>query len=1510
VGDGWRKSFFDEAGQYFVDALKDAVGRGRQRPRYEISGQQGLCRRWKEIILYNCRMNTTTLDNLGDRRPVSGPMEYVELGRLFAPVDKDKEISLEAPSSWGRKLFGWMNWAELLLLPRIVLLAEAGSGKTEEFQARCRALQGEGKPAFFVSVEDLVDIGFDASLDSDTAARLKEWQQDKSTGYFFIDSVDEARLNHKSFETALRRFARELGTGIARSHVLVSCRISDWKGRVDYNAVERLLPMPIAVSTVSPPDPDGALLKPIFEKRETKKEASETKPAALQIVRLVSLSDTDRRALATAARVPNLDAFMTAIARQGLEPLADRPGDLLELAEYWKAHGKFASLAQMTEYFVNLKLSERDTSRPDNAILTMERARRGAERIAAALTLGHTFTVRAPNQEADPTLAAGALDVKEILPDWSDAERGALLRRGVFAPATYGRVRFHHRGTQEYLAAHWLDGLLNAGCDRRLVMELLFASRYGTDTVVQSLRAEAAWLALAHQDICSELVRREPTTLIRNGDPASLPLSVRRDLLLRYATLHQSGDISNDRLDDRAVWLFSRGDLAGAVVAAWGCNNREDFRIHALRIVRDAKLASCQPLWREVLAQPPREEARDYLRAVALETAAACCDTHVLSQTTETLAASPGEFGEVTATNLAAVLFPQYLSVAQLLAVIAGCKPLPGNMVDGFAYALDKLFAACRNSKERSALLGGLAELALSPPLNGDHSGLSRRHHGLAEHLVPSVLQALDELGPERPGPELVRALMAIERTDRYHRHDDEQKVAARVRSNPLVNQALLWADVDGASGISQARPENVHQVHLYGGSLWSFGVADLPWLIGDIKGTRALSDRRLTLGIAVGVLMGAGEWEARQSELADAVKGQTELERELIKVSTPPSPSAALERMAIRESVYKQKREAEEAEAKQSWRTFRSELQADPSRISDTARLSPPDFVGFRDLQNLTRWLCSHTGDASEEKAVLNWRALETGFGSAAIATAYRKAMLHFWRVTPARWPERKDGGPITTYFITEIAYAGVCLEAAEDADWAKKLTSAEALRASELACRSGNGPPVWLDDLVKEQPTIALPELQRTLVEEWVGANDNHRFLHEYANAAEEPIPEVRGMLVELVLGDRPPSPRAAELGVRLIQNARIAVDRTRLAIVATARLDEVTKGSDPDPVAVNIALLIMADASSGVGRLRGWVIGAEPEAKKQRAAFILGRLFGRDHALVPRELEAITVEDLIALSRLAYTEVSPVEDVEHEGTFTPDLRDSAESARNAIVSAIIDRPGPDAYAALIEIGTSGIAGIRPTRFRELAHGKAERDAEIVPWSPKEVVAFEATSLLPVKTPESFYATVLRVLDEIRYGLTQEDASSRTLLQSAANEKQVQGWLWEQLKLRAQNRYHVHREPEVADKKEPDIVASAIAITAEVAIEVKNGNKRWTVLKLEDALTTQLAERYLRPVNRRHGVLVITLHRPRTWRDPINNATLSFANVVDRLTALAKTITTNDTGPITVRVVGIDVT
>jgi hypothetical protein len=137
------------------------------------------------------------------------------------------------------------------------------------------------------------------------------------------------------------------------------------------------------------------------------------------------------------------------------------------------------------------------------------------------------------------------------------------------------------------------------------------------------------------------------------------------------------------------------------------------------------------------------------------------------------------------------------------------------------------------------------------------------------------------------------------------------------------------------------------------------------------------------------------------------------------------------------------------------------------------------------------------------------------------------------------------------------------------------------------------------------------------------------------------------------------------------------------------------------------------------------------------------------------------------------------------------------------------------------------------------------------------------------------------------------------------------VQHWLYEQLSLRAKGRYHVHREAEVAEKNEPDIIISAVGAPVELAIEIKHGGKvSWSVRKLEAALSEQLVADYLRTAARRCGILVITHHGNRTWRASEDNAVVTFEALIDRLRSMARTITSNATGPVRAEVVGIDTT
>ncbi len=135
------------------------------------------------------------------------------------------------------------------------------------------------------------------------------------------------------------------------------------------------------------------------------------------------------------------------------------------------------------------------------------------------------------------------------------------------------------------------------------------------------------------------------------------------------------------------------------------------------------------------------------------------------------------------------------------------------------------------------------------------------------------------------------------------------------------------------------------------------------------------------------------------------------------------------------------------------------------------------------------------------------------------------------------------------------------------------------------------------------------------------------------------------------------------------------------------------------------------------------------------------------------------------------------------------------------------------------------------------------------------------------------------------------------------------MQPWLAEQLALRGRESITIAREKEIALGDLPDLTVSSTSAPVEVAIEVKHGDKEWSLPDLQSALSTQLAEDYLKAANRRHGVLVITNHRgSRFWRDRAQRRKIDFPTLIQILSEQASRIHANNSGPIVVRVRGLD--
>jgi hypothetical protein len=821
-------------------------------------------------------------------------MAFVEeLNRSFVPLSKNQEPTLDFGRIWGRKLGGWLEWSNLLERQRVVLLAEASSGKSEEFRNQAKLLNATGKTSFYLPIEELADQGFEAALDAAAAKQFEKWLGNTDDAWFFLDSIDEARLNRKSFSGAIKRFARELGSGVERARIYISCRVTDWNGAKDREAIAEWLPAWERAEASSVSD-ESLLLNPIFnraENRTQRAESEEKKPGELTVVQLIPLSTEQFRSLAKEFGITDLDRFVAAISRRGLEDFAERPGDLLDLAEYWKTHKQFRSLAEMVEHSITRKLRERNTNRADNATLSSVSARKGAARLAAALTFGKSFTLRAPNHDPDPSLAIGALDASLILNDWNEAQCSALLRRGVFAPATYGRIRFHHRSTQEYLTAKWLDDLLAANCPPLEIWQLLFVDRYGVETVVPSLRPAAAWLALWHPSIRDEIIRREPLVLVRHGDPGSLPLDVRKRLLSIYAEKHRAAEIADDSLDYRALWSFAHQGLAETIKKVWRTNMREHFHFDLLRLIREGAIKGCANIARTVALD---EAASDTHRIVALQALEAYDEKSALAAAARKLMKSPETASARLAAGFSKVLYPRYLNTQDLLKLIQNSRPPGRSTVDGFAYVIGQLYEAAPNASDRSTLAFGIGTLCLEPPFVEVHQRISKRYHDLARQADGLARREIERNGNGNPPQGLLNLVMAVERAEpRYVGEAEHPSLRELVQARPQLHYALFWADIEEQrknARTEESGPIRHWQVHFGMGRIfWELTARDLPVLYSNLSSRPLEDDRRIVLGAIASILGIEGRLKSEADSLRALVAESAVLLEDLTGHLAPP---------------------------------------------------------------------------------------------------------------------------------------------------------------------------------------------------------------------------------------------------------------------------------------------------------------------------------------------------------------------------------------------------------------------------------------------------------------------------------------------------------------------------------------------------------------------------------------------------------------------------------------------
>ncbi len=1417
--------------------------------------------------------------------------------RTFRDLQDERIADIETLTALARMGSpGGLDWSDLLESSRIMMISEAGAGKTFECRGRQEALWAAGEPAFFLELAELARSPLKDMLSATEERRFDAWlAAENEVATFLLDSIDELKLTQGSFEQALKRLAKALEGRLDRARIVITTRPVPF----DQELVRRHLPAPDR-------RPAGGLAESFADvamRNSTKKAGEE--PARWISVALMPLSDDQIRTMATLEGIADPDDMIADLRTRDAMDFARRPQDLVELCADWRDHHRIRTHREQVGNNVDVKLQpRRDRDRPELAELSPSRVRDGAARLALAMLLTRRLTIRYA-AEADRGGAPGtSLDPGAILTEWTLPEVTTLLERPLFGFASYGRVRFHHRSVLEFLAAERLDAMIASGVPIRAIKRVLLAETAQGDEVVRpGMRAVAGWLAGRRDAIFDAVLAREPEVLLEHGDPQSLDLGHRARALRAYVDLHGDGGWRGLSTPHMQVHRFASVDLSPLVADLWrrGIGNPE-VRNLLLELIGAARMTDLAdiPYDAALIAGAENRERIEAMDALIL------LQDPRLARIGEDLATGSLGWPDRLVENIAMRLFPLWLDVDGLLRLLRRLPDRPSSAVDLGWHLANLARGVPLGAQQLDRLRSGLTDLVLEGVVwrsEWPHVSVGR------PRLVPALAEAC--LRQIEAGVDTEELLASSAVAIRFEGSDESYgKSVARLwtavsKSPPAARAVMFWSDDAFAQSLkpSEDASERLSEVTR---SLRPRLADDEEWVLAAL-GDRARPEveRAMMIELAVREFHGEASYSDHARRLLHLVDDSPEL-RAAVEMHARPRVVDQATMDWLREDERRSLENAErQAADRQTWLDFWSELAADPEALFAAGKAASTTW---------SLWEVMRRSPNGERGSGWNRRFIEEHLG-AAVADRLRTALMAAWRrdrpTLPHERPEDQRGQTLLRWLL---GLAGINAEA-EDPQWARGLSPTDAHTAARYALEF-NALPRWVEGLIDFHPGVVADVmgdlLDRDLNEVAASPHWHSSMLQnvEYASGAIRAafMPQLRAWFAEWHGRNRQAESSVA-VGERLERVARIllkagsASDREMVAAAAaTGVLD-----TDEAIARVWLPLLMQLDPNAGTDALECRI--ARADDRDAEALEWFGRLFGergRGDRANPRG-DAFSAATLLRLVRLGYEHVRREDDAEHEGSFSPDLRDEAERGRDAVLTALLVAGGPEGWAAKLILAADPLFRHLRDRVMALARERAAEEADGATLSPADAAGFDRTGERALLTRDDMAGALADGLDDVEELLLQ-DVSPREGWSGFKEERILRREIARVLRDRPGRTYTVDQEGATADEKETDIRLRSTASDQQAVIELKIGDKSRSAADLRAALETQLLGKYMASDQCRAGCLLISLSRDRHWNHPASGQRLDFGALIDWLNAEARTLVDGLGGAVRITARGLD--
>lgn len=1416
----------------------------------------------------------------------SMPQTSARIKRTFSDISDEALNDIERAQIFALMgVSGTLEWETLLDSPRVLIVSEAGSGKTYECQQEQQRLWAQDEAAFFLELAQLAHGDLRTQLSSEEESRFDSWLSSQSgTATFFLDSFDELKLTQGSFKTALIRLEKEISRQLDRVRVVITTRPIPF----DEEEFRRRLPVPDSSQESVEPSAEQAFADIATGKARHSPHQEQGEPVPIwRRVHLMPLSNEQIREMAINLGVRNTDELLIAIQKRNAEDFTRRPLDLIELCSDWQQYQRIRSHKEQLDHNIFTKLRAR-SDRPELVGLAPEKALDGASRLALACLLSRKLTLRHSAESDRLPVSESALDPTDILYDWNEKERKTLLERALFGIANYGRVRFHHRSVIEFLATRQLKLMCKRGMAVKALKRLLFAEApQGINVVKPSMRPVAAWVAESNQAVFQEILAREPEVLLNFGDPESLTPGQRGNALRAYVERYKLGSWRGMHVPNIQIHRFSNQELAPTIRELWeaGIENPE-VRELLIEIIGAGRICACGDLALAV-AVNVGSEIRE--RRIALETLSQLEDPHIPA-VIENMLSQPEKWPENLKKAGILCFFPKFLPIQQLASLLQNTSE-SRLTVGELGWYWPRLIAECAISSE---YLDALREKLTSLVMAGAetiHSGW--RFKTPKQHLVNALAAVC-----------LRQVLEGCRKAELFHsssaslRFSYDEYVSAKEPVTELTRvlgslpdpyrEALFWADVAFTEGF-QAEADSWSRLYrtLQHGPIQLNAQHDNVWVLKNLADqTFTLPERMVALELAIQFADKQADKEQYLRTLKPLVSDCQELSEHLGPYLQPLKINRKYERLEQQAKKAEEQRKRSAAKDFASWISLWREV------------FNNPDKAFGEEREEDTAWNLWRAATREGDTEVAGWnRPFIEKYFNKEVADRLRLTLMMLWRKDcPTLRSERPEEEKNTYLSRWQMGLAGIYAES-EDLDWASKLSNEEALLATRYAPLALNRLPNWLPNLAVAHPlavkTVLGTELASEL-SETVKQNQHFLILQQLQHETQSIIglfcPQLSQWLdSQSPLGENEDR-NSAEERLRKVVDLLLAYGSEELiAQVKRIAEEQLVPGLDAPFSSVWLPTLMRLSPAAGSYIL---IKGMEEYETRENSIGVrwVSLLFGDRHqeCLIDLSAPGFTPELLFELLRLAYKHVRPDEDISHEGTYSPGPRDHAQRARSILLDAVLNLNGSEGWAIKEKLADDPLF----THFRDralmLAKEKAAHEIDSRAYAIPDILDLYGLGEASPATSDELFEFMRNRLEDLEYSLLQDD-SPRELWATISDEKVMRRAIARELKDKANGMYTVDQEGVTADEKETDIRLRVTKHDLEGVIELKLGDER-SGRDLRDTLKNQLVMKYMAPENRRVGFLLITVARERNWEHPETGVRLDINGLRNMLESEAK--------------------